>query len=548
MIEYTEIVTKQFRGSGFMTCSKYNNSGDIIYVGDKESKLITAIETYNYSIIGTFEGHNGVIWNFDLSKDDNILISASGDLSIIFWNALNGKILHQNFEKCIPKYVSSLKSTTSSNNYVAIVCEAISKRTPSYISIFNLNDIGKDDFSETKKIIWKRDSKPTVCIWLSDNIIAIGSTDGYLIIKDILVDELEYVYQIHSEQIKSIVFNKTKQQILTSSSDTTAKQFDITNIISENNIGEVLSKEIPELPLLKVYKSTVPVNYASFNHNDSKVYLGGGIEAMMVAKTSNNDLNIKIYRTNDQKLTHHISSHFGPVRYIDKSPNSKNFITASQDGTVKIYLMHNDKDTTKLSKKYTLFGTIDEQDPETLIIGEETNKIQNLLYKPPKVIPVPKVNTIVGFNPIENTKSKKETKETKEIKETIEANVTSSPSDTELFQIKRHMTTNIFKPNNNNNTYTTIFSPNETTENTTVRITNLPMDIDVKQLSDIFDLFGRIEERGIRIKHYNDNTMAFIKYSYLEGAEKAIKSMDGRSIEHQIIKVEMAKPFNNNRY
>ena len=74
MEEYTTLLTKIYRGHGFMTASKYNNSGDIIYITDKESKVITAVDTNNYSLIGTFEGHYGVIWNIDISNDCSISI------------------------------------------------------------------------------------------------------------------------------------------------------------------------------------------------------------------------------------------------------------------------------------------------------------------------------------------------------------------------------------------------------------------------------------------------------------------------------------------
>jgi len=77
--------------------------------------------------------------------------------------------------------------------------------------------------------------------------------------------------------------------------------------------------------------------------------------------------------------------------------------------------------------------------------------------------------------------------------------------------------------------------------NSTIRITNLPYYIRIKDLADLFDLYGRIEERGgIKIKEYPDSTMAFIKYVYPEAAIKAIDNMDGYPIDHYIIKVELA--------
>ena len=99
MQQYTNIDTRVFRGCGFMTIAKYNNSGEQIYIADKDSKIITAIETFNYSIVGTYIGHNGIIWNLDLSFDDSILISSSGDLTICFFDTSNGNILYQINEK-----------------------------------------------------------------------------------------------------------------------------------------------------------------------------------------------------------------------------------------------------------------------------------------------------------------------------------------------------------------------------------------------------------------------------------------------------------------
>ncbi len=139
MSNIIEINTKVFRGCGFMTIAKYNNKGDIIYVCDKESKKITAIETDNYSVIKKYEGHNGVIWSLDISLDDLFLISCSGDMSIIIWETETGSILNKLNIKNIPKYVSINKKFNK--NLVAIYCESISKRSKSFINIYNLEDL-----------------------------------------------------------------------------------------------------------------------------------------------------------------------------------------------------------------------------------------------------------------------------------------------------------------------------------------------------------------------------------------------------------------------
>lgn len=507
MSEYTLIKTKQFRGCGFMTVCKYNNSGNMIYVGDKDSKLITAIDTQDYNVIGTFSGHNGIVWSLDISKDDKILISASGDLTIGFFDTMDGTKLYQSNERCIPKYVCAQKqSSTNTTNFVAIICEALTKKSTTYISIYDLDKIYNEDFSQPVKLLWTIQSKPNVMVWKNDNELIIGCDDGKIItrnINDLDGDNNNKEYQIHSGLIKSIVWNKTHTHILTGSIDCSAKHLD----------------PFDEFKIIAEYKSTVPINCACWNHNDRKVFIGGGIEAMNVAKTSDNDLNIKIYRTKDQKLTNHICSHFGPIRFIDRAPNSKNFMSASQDGSVKIYFITDDdgnnnqqmKQSEQIEKiekiEFNRFGNGCEYDYSLV---DETNKILNLSWKPPKTKEVVVKKWIPGM-PVpkdDNANTYKPTGSTNDL-------------DKKLEELKKQ----------------------QEAQNSTIRVTNLPYDIRVKDLGELFDLYGRIEERGgIRIKDYGDTTMAFIKYVYPEAAHKAIENMDGYPLDHYIIKVELAKP------
>lgn len=487
--EYTTIKILQYRGCGFMTISKYDNDGNIIYIGDKDSKKIIGIDTTNYQIIKTFNGHNGIVWSLDISKDDSILISASGDLTIGFFSTKNNTMLFQSNENCIPKYVCTQKKNLETN-LVGIICEALTRKSTTYIVIYDLdllkNESQIENYDQKFKLIWKSSrSKPTVLEWISNDELIIGCEDGKIILRNIndLEGENEKEFQIHTSTIKSIVWNKSNKLILTSSLDCTSKQID----------------PYDEFKIISIFVSTVPINHACWNYNEKKVILGGGIEAMNVAKTSDNDLNLKIYRLLDQKLTNHISSHFGPIRYIDKAPNSKNFITASQDGSVKIYLV--DKD---------LNDKINFENLNNKLISE-TGKIINLNWKPPKIKEEKVQKWIPGMpKQLPNDKSNLE-------------NFKVSDSNIEI------------------NKKLDEFKKNDKEECSTIRITNLPFDIKNKDLYDIFDLYGRIEERGIKIKNYGDTTMAFIKYTFPESALKAIENADGLNIDHCIIMVEMAK-------
>lgn len=496
MEEYSNIETKVFRGCGFMTISKYSNNGDKIYLADKDSKIITSINTTDYSISGTFEGHNGIIWNLDISKDDSILISSSGDLSICFSDTVTYKKIIQINQRNIPKYVCVQKKNIDTN-LVAIICEALTKKSTTCISVYDLDFVRTNEFAEKVKLIWKRTSKPNVMLWLNESTLIVGCDDGKIVLRDINdlegTNEIEYTF--HTDSIKSMVWNKSFTGILTGSLDCTSKHINITG-----------------WNMVNTFVSTVPVNWACWNYNDRKVYLGGGIEAMNVAKTLNNDLNLKIYRTSDCKLTNHISSHFGPIRYIDKSPCDKNFVTCSQDGTAKIYLV-NEEEQTQAQTQSQSSEQVQTQEQNKIYLTTETNKILNLTWKPPKQNPNNKVISkwIPGM-PRQSNQS----------------------TNTDTFSIDKF----------DNELEKKIEQANREAEekNTIIRVTNLPNTIRPKDLLELFDLYGRIEERGgINIKQYEDTTMAFIRYVYPESTLKAIENMDGVPVENYIIRVELAK-------
>jgi translation initiation factor 3 subunit I len=515
MSQYTDIDTKQYRGCGFMTISKYNNKGDLIYIGDKESKEITVIETTNYNVIGTFNYHNGVIWSLDISSDDNILISCSGDFSIVFSNAKNGQLIYNISYKKIPKFITTQKNLET--NLVAILSDPIGKNSNSSILIYDLNKTNNENFNFEIDYEWTFDNKPNVLLWLDETKLIVGTNEGFIIIIDIYNKEFYKEYKFHDDVIKSIVFNKTKTEILTSSLDCTAKQ-----IILES------------MTLNKTYTSIVPINYAQFNHNDRKVFVGGGNEAMLVSKLSNNDLHFKIFRTTDQKLMNHIPSHFGPIRYIDKSPNSKNFISASQDGTIRIYFLKEDNQDNQSEETNDIktFGSVSDINEVTLL--DETLKIQNLTWKASKN---PEKNKNIHLNnPQKNnnlfqfSNIKRESKK-KEINQIPD-------KDDKTFKINNYLSEDKLSTLRDNNTKK---NNDEKQENSTIRITNLPKDIQLKELYDIFETFGRIEDNGIFIKYYNNETMAFVRYLYRESADKAINMMNKSCYNFLILTVEIAK-------
>lgn len=516
MAQFVEIKSKQFRGNGFMTVAKYNNFGDIIYVGDKESKAITSICTKTYSILNKFNAHNGVVWSLDLSNDDNIMISCSGDLSICFWNAKSGELLNKFNENCIPKFVSVQKNINS--NLLCVLCEAITKRSKTYLLIFDLNDLSNlnnsSQFIFKYKLMWNNSNK-IICIeWIGENNLILGCDDGQIILRNIFDIEgtNQSTFKFHDGQIKSICWNKSFSNILTASVDMTSKIIDTTN-----------------WNVINTFVSTVPINYACYSHNDRQVFLAGSVNTINVAKTSNNDLSLKIFKIKNSKLINKMECHFGPIRFISKSPSSKNFLTASQDGIVKIHIINNldDEQNEQIEQidqiKQNEYNEYNEKNKENGMDGEKiflldgSSRLEYVNRKPQKKI--------------QNTLEQKWIPGMPKISET------NNQDKAELFKIDNELNKTI------SNSVELIREEHNKT-NSSIRVTNLPPHIDTFRLEEIFDLYGRIEDRGIRIKKYDENTVAFINYVFSDSANKAIANCDGLPIEHYIIRVEMAQSKN----
>lgn len=499
MSRFAEIKSKQYRGNGFMTVAKFSGDGNMIYVGDKDSKNITAICTRTYSVSNNFvahNAHNGVVWSLDLSNDDKILISCSGDLTICFWDTTTTELLHKFSENCIPKIASVQKNILHNNqfNFVCVSCEAISRRSKTYLLIYDLNDIAKDDFNYKYKLSWNNQNKINCIEWMSENILILGCDDGQIILRNIedIDGENETKHKFHDNQIKSICWNKAFSNILTGSLDMTSKIINVEN-----------------WQVLNTFVSTAPINFACYNFNERKIFVGGGADAINVAKISKNDLSLKIFKIHDGKLMQKMDCHFGPIRFISKSPSNKNFLTASQDGIVKIHICENENETVINDDiNTTCYNT------NKIFLLDEINKFENVNWKPPKINPndVKIKKWVPGMPRNENENTRK----------------------SELFTVSTEL---------NNSTLNSIenFKEDQNKTNASIRITNLPPYISTNELNDIFDLYGRIEERGIRIKKYDDTTMAFINYSFPESAHKAIIGCDGLPIEHYIIRVEMAQ-------
>lgn len=535
MFNKSSLQVKQFRGQGFMTVSKFNSSGNLLFIADKDSKYITQISTHDNMIVGTYNGHNGVVWHLDLTNDSKYMVSCSGDTRCILWEVSTGKIISNTQESGIPKYVSIF------NNFIAVCADPISKRSKPYINIYLLDDLlnKEPDIKAHSTIELDQGIKATSVHWLSDEILLVSFDNGYLKKINWKTKLIVREHKFHEDSIKSINMSREGSELITGSIDKTSKIVNIENF-----------------EVKYTFKSTVPINYACFTSDPNYIILGGGIEAMMVAKTSDNDLTTKIYQVSNQKLVKKLVNHFGPLRFLDFNPNKQSFTTASQDGTVKIYLLNkanksigknnNESDgsdgtngtngtngtiesTGNLDSNinYLRFGLAYGKSDDELILNNETIKIEDADDN--SDFSNTKTQADKSGNLVNLSNGKSGSMGSNKNFQTIGNKNQVYPIGHPLYKPKPQL----FKINSSSE-----INPQPSS---TIKVLNLPEDVGLGSLWEIFEFYGRIEPNGIHIKKFNNDVIAYINFTCEESALKAVEKCNKLKMDHCIISVELHK-------
>ena len=485
----TDIPTKIYRGEGFMTTVTYNNKGDLIYIGDKNSKSIYSVNVKDNKIVGAFHGHNGTVWHLAISPDDSMLISCGADMSLCYFNTSNGElILKDSNTPGIPKHVDIIE------NKIVVFFDAIGKKYKSYISVYDLSTLNSSGINKIKEFECDNSNKPCVAKWFDSNKIIIGYENGSIVIKDLFDESVQdIINNFHTSHVKSLVFNNAKTMILTGSRDSTSKLIKI----NESN----------ELEVVYTCESTCPINSAIFSYNEKKIILAGGIDAIDVAMSGDNDLTIKFFDIKAKKLISKMASHFGPVRYLARAPKSKNFTSASQDGMVKIYNFDENPIEFENYSEPIPFGL---SSNFSKILTNEINKIDYVNVRPP----------------LNNNNSNSNSKNSNS-----NVNIVKHDDKPIVFADDRYKNREREHINLNSN---------KEVNKTTIRISGLHYETTKDEVRDLFEFHGKIQEEwGVTSNH--NGTYFFVKYVHEESAQKAINARNGKSFGYAIITVELAE-------
>ncbi|KAI8929438.1 WD40-repeat-containing domain protein [Entophlyctis helioformis] len=307
-----------------LTKIKYNRDGDLLFSVSKD-KLPCVWYSHNGERLGTFEGHDGAVWDLDVSYDSNRLLTGSADGSCILWNVSNGKRLFR--WKTVSQNAVRAVAFAEGDRMGLFVTDATMGQACT-IHIFEIKENIANQTSDYINTIPISGPRATFALWghLNKTIIT-GHVDGSITIWDPTTGDIINSAKPHSGLIQDMQFNRDKGCFITASKDHSA-------LVIDANTLEVLKR----------YETTRPVNAAAISPIRPHIMLGGGQDAMNVTMTSakQGKFEVRFYHLVFEEEIARVKGHFGPINTLAFHPDGKSFASGGEDGYVRVHFFDPD--------------------------------------------------------------------------------------------------------------------------------------------------------------------------------------------------------------
>ena len=148
-----------------------------------------------------------------------------------------------------------------------------------------------------------------------------GFENGKIVQYDPTTGKELLMRRTHTDRVNQISFNKDKTLMITASRDGTAKVLDPVT-----------------LEIIREIKTERPVNGAVISPTHPHIILGGGQDAQTVTTTSSNQSQFcsRFYHLVYGEEFGRCKGHFGPINAIAIHPFGKSYVTASEDGFIRL--------------------------------------------------------------------------------------------------------------------------------------------------------------------------------------------------------------------
>lgn len=312
--------------AGPITRIKYNREGDLIFSCATKDKKPAVWYSDNGERLGTYNGHEGAVWDMDVNFTSTRLLTASADRTARLWDVETGVCLYS-FE-----HPSSVRSVGfAEGDRMVLTVQENNFNQEAMINVFNVaDDVEQQAKDPVRRLIPNGGGNFRIyrAVWgaLNQTILACGE-DGTVRKFDVETGKEVMCVKAGSQAVRDMQWNSDRTMFVTASRDQTAAVFDT----------KTLDK-------LREYRSDRPLNSASISPLMNHVIVGGGQDAMNVTQTSSKagHFEVDFHHLVYQEFMGAVKGHFGPVNSVAFCPDGKSFASGGEDGYIRLH--HFEKD------------------------------------------------------------------------------------------------------------------------------------------------------------------------------------------------------------
>ena len=304
-----------------ITQVRYNRDGDLLFSSSKDSKP-NVWWSINGERLGTFDGHKGSVWCFDVSWDSTRFVSGAADTTLRIWDCETGSQLGETTNK------SSVRTSafSYSGKMIAYTTDKAMRNPCEIFVVDSRTADGFDTADPIVKIPITNGPKVTSMLWGPlDEYLVTGHETGEVVQWDLRSGKMEGKKTImtneHSGSINDMQLNQDGTMFITASKDNSSKLFDMAT-----------------LEPMKTFKTERPVNSASISPIRDHIVLGGGQDAMDVTTTSSRQgkFEARFYHMIFEEEFARVKGHFGPINSLSFHPDGKSFASGGEDGYIRL--------------------------------------------------------------------------------------------------------------------------------------------------------------------------------------------------------------------
>ena len=306
----------------------FNQAGDLLFTASKDS-VPNVWRSHNGERLGSFHGHEGVVWSMAVTADSEKLVTGSGDNSARVWAVNGGKEVGRIDTETAVRAVA----LSQGDRFLAIATDATMKKSakiliyefPSLKLVKTIDCTGDDKikptvvaFSDCNEFIITGHQDGSLCLWDWNSNTSSGDEAITVPVKK---------NNPHSDVIRDLQLSADRSYFITASRDNTAKIIDTATLTA-----------------LKTFKTERPVNSASISPLRNEVVVAGGQEALHVTTTSSRagQFEARFFHQIYENEVGRVKGHFGPINTLAYHPSGKGYASGAEDGYVRLH--HFDQD------------------------------------------------------------------------------------------------------------------------------------------------------------------------------------------------------------